>query len=279
MTQYAGAVASEIDRLVIRGHAVAAAADQPEPLAGLTVHTGLLSTAAIVLLAAPLVRDDVGRIMPYLPTPVADALIENNASEEVIERRGDELSLTDQGKVLARAMVDLQEDTIASLWAGSDDAMATVTDIADPIVRAALSGDAPSMPSAFHLFAAVTDRPTLAGRVLRTITAMRYWRADAHRAALHAVDLDPQQAHALNRLWDVKRGVERVGQGREEPGKRGVAALEQRGLADAGAITQAGVDLRETVETDTDVRTEPIYQGLNATGRDELLAALKALPS
>src|SRR5207253_7349932 len=106
-------------------------------------------------------------------------------------------------------------------------------------------------PAAFPLFAEVCDRPTQPGRVLRLITALRYWRADAHRAAVKAAGFEPREAHALNTLWDRQRGLVRLGQGLPDPG-RAVTVLEERGLAADGAITTEGISLRERIERGTD---------------------------
>jgi hypothetical protein len=129
------------------------------------------------------------------------------------------------------------------------------------------------------LFAAVCDRPTKEGRVLRLITAVRYWRSDAHGRALAEAGLDPFEAHALNRLWDVHRGVDRVGQGFAKPGRTGVASLEARGLADSGAITAEGIKVRQRIESETDRLTAPVYDAIDEPSREQLLAAMSALPS
>jgi hypothetical protein len=277
MSSYTGDVAREVDRLVIAGHQLAGTAPKPPPLDAMTAHSGLLNTVAVVLLAGPVTRDDLGRVVPYLTPEIEDALLDNNVAEGVITGR-DPIELTDAGHALAAATVALQESVVATAWASADETLTVVDSIAPDIVARAAGGDAPSMPSAFHLFAAVVDRPSLPGRVLRTITAMRYWRADAHRAALLAAGLAPFEAHALNRLWRARTGVDGVGQGRDEPGARGVAALEERGLAKDGEITADGFDARQSIEDDTNARTEPLYQPLDDRSRTALLDALAALP-
>jgi hypothetical protein len=86
------------------------------------------------------------------------------------------------------------------------------------------------------------------------------------------------EAHALNRLWDIDRGVERVGQGEERPGRRGVAALTERGYAADDAITELGRKARAAIEADTDARTEPIYAPLDDAARTAFLDGLRELP-
>lgn len=253
-------------------------AHESEALQGMTAHPGLLNTVALVLLTRPITRDDLGRIVPYLPPALEDALIENNLAEGVVCWDGEQIALTNDGRDLAEAVVLLQESAVGDMWQGAEAASSEVEKIATPLVRGARDVDAPATPSAFALFADLIDRPTQSGRVLRAVTAMRYWRADAHRAALHAVGLDASEAHALNRLWDAHRNVDRAGQGRAEPGKRGLAALETHGLAKDGAITSLGVDQREEIEADTDARTDSLYEGLGDQSRHRLLAGLAGLP-
>jgi hypothetical protein len=275
---FAGQAAEQIDRLVIAGHQMAAAVDKPEQLKRLTAQPALLNTLAIVLLTRSFTRDDLGRVVPYLSPVLLDALIENNVIEGVVRSEGDgQLALTDDGREFAEAVVMVQERAIAELWQGQEPIVRSVETIVVPLVLGARDFDPPTTPAAFDLFAGVIDRPAPEGRVLRAITAMRYWRADAHRATLRAAGLEAHEAHALNRLWDAQRNVERVGQGRVDPGERGVAALEKRGLAQRGAITDVGLDQREAIEADTDARTMPLYDALDAASRDRLLAGLVGL--
>jgi hypothetical protein len=277
---FVGATAAQIDRIVVRGHELAGASTDRFPaLVAMTAFPQLLSTAAIVVLARPLTRAEFARIVPYTPVSLVDGLIDNNVSEGIVEERDDGVHLTEPGRALAEDMVALQEAVVAEAWSSAGNAL----DVLDPafagVADHARSVDRPRTPSNFDLFAPVCDRPTREGRLLRTITAVRYWRADAHAAALTDVGLLPFEAHALNRLWDADRGVDRVGQGFPEAGRKGVASLEDRGLAADGAITEAGRQLRAQIEGDTDRRTAPVYEELDASSRDRLLGALHDLAS
>src|SRR2546423_1493950 len=101
---YAGEMAAEIDRLVIRGHQAAAEwPDKPE----MPAHPGLLNTVAIVLLAGPLARDAVDVIVPYLPRSMEAALIENNVAEGIVGRKGVDIELTAAGRDVAQAVVSV----------------------------------------------------------------------------------------------------------------------------------------------------------------------------
>ena len=274
------AIAAEIDRLVVRGHELADGyPDKPPALANLTAFPQLLGFAALLLLERPLTRDDVARIVPYTPSTLIDALVENNISEGVVTEGEGALVLTDAGRAAAEGMADVQEAAIAAVWSSAAEHVEIVERLLTPVVQHGRTIDPPRSPSNFGSFAAVCDRPTAAGTVLRLVTAVRYWRSDAHARALGDADLRPFEAHALNTLWDTHRGLQRFGQGFPKPGSKGVASLEARGLARAGAITPDGVELREEIERATDRHTLPVYHPLDDPSLRQLLAALRALPS
>lgn len=279
--QFSARVAAEIDRLVISGHEVAAAyRDRPPALASSSAHPALLNAVAAVLLAGPITREDLGRVFPYTPPSIIAALIEANLSAGVLEEGPPgALRLSSPGRSLAEAVVDLQDAAIGEAWAEARAAVDAVRTISADIVRRGLDRQPPAEPAAFVLFAGVWERPTAAAQCLRLITAMRYWRADAHRAGLAHAGLGRREAHVLNHLWDEYRGVERVGQGVPDPGTKGLATLDERGLAAAGRISSAGISLREKVEQDTDSRTDPLYEGMDADERERFLDGLSGLPS
>jgi hypothetical protein len=257
---FVSAVAAEIDRLVVRGHELAGQyPDKPQVMSEMTAFPHLLSTAAIVLLAQPLTREDAKRIVPYTPESLIDALIDNNIEEGIVNEEDGGVVLTAKGRIAAEAFVALQEDVVAHAWSASRDVVVAVERVVRPVVERARTIAPPRTPSNFALFAPHGSRPTTEGSVLRLITAVRYWRADAHLRAVDDAGLGRAEAHALNTLWDAHRGVERVGQGFPNTGKSAIASLEARGLADDGTITPDGIALRETIEEATDRLTAPIY--------------------
>ena len=271
-------MAAQIDRLVIAGHEKAGACpDPPEAFLRLTTQAqpALLTTAAVILAERPVGRDDVVTIQPYLSPKLMNALVDNNIAGGIVVEGGGGLVLTESGREAAAAVVELQETAAAAMWAGAD--LNVVESLSRALVEQGSALPPPDTPAVFPLFAAVCVRPTQAGRVLRLITALRYWPADVHRAAVKAAGFDPREAHALNTLWDRHRDVVRLGQGFPDPG-RAVTLLEERGLAADGAITTDGIALREAIERDTDRRTAPVYEELDDAARDGYLAAMAALP-
>ena len=215
----------------------------------------------------------------YAPPSMIDALLADSISKDVITQTVDGFALTDNGRSSAGAMVDLQEAAIARRWDGAAAAVAVVRDQTGRILEA--PPPPPSNPSTFELFANTWQRPDdAAAQALRSVTALRYWRMDAHRRALTDAGLTPRAAHALNVLWDASRATTRVGQGFANAGTKGTADLEALGLAANATITSAGIERREQVERATNQHTEPLYAPLDDdASRAELLDALRALPA
>jgi hypothetical protein len=270
-------VAAEIDRLVVRVHGKAGELFAASELAQqMTAHPGLVNGLGTSLLDGPVPVEAVEVIYPYLPQHLRDMLIENNVAEGIVTVEDDKLVITDKGREPARLASVLLDESAAAMWPES----AWLEAAEGGAMVAVLHGralTAPMHPSAFGITQALIDRPTQPGRVFRLLSALRYWRADAHRAAWTAAGLNVAEAHALNRLWDLQRGVERVGQGEERPGRTGVAGLSTHGYAEGDVITELGVKAREAIEADTDARTEPIFATLSDP--ELFLNALRNLPS
>jgi hypothetical protein len=247
-----------------------------ELAATLKAHPGLINGLGTSLLHGPVPVDSIDVIYPYLPARIRDALIENNVTEGLLTVEDGHLHVTEAGREPTRLASVLLDDSADAMWAGCelDDVEATSRMLVD-FGR----GLAPPMtPSAFAVTQSLIDRPTPGGRTFRQLSALRYWRADAHRAAWAAAGLNVQEAHALNRLWDMDRGAVRVGQGDERPGRTGVEGLAAKGFAAGESITAAGRAAREAIEADTDARTEPIYAEMHEDLRAAFLAGLQELP-
>lgn len=271
-------VAGEIDRLVVATHERAGKLFSGHALAGvLHAHPGVVNGIGLTLLREPVDVASLAVIYPYTPAKTIDLLIENNVAEGVVTVEGDRLTLTDVGREAARLANELLDESAGFCWTDPG-ALRPVEELAETAVTAAKALDPPIEPAAFAIKCNETERPTQAGRVFALLSALRYWRADAHRAAWAAMDLSVQEAHALNRLWDKDRDVERVGQGDPRPGRTGVTALAERGWAADDAITDLGRKAREAIEADTDARTEPVYAPLDDAARASFLAGLRQLP-
>jgi len=124
------------------------------------------------------------------------------------------------------------------------------------------------------------DEPLL--QVWHAASLLREYRGDGHLTALLRADLSGLEA--LISHTATGRGflpeVARVGRGwSEEEWAAGRAALAERGLLDEGGLTEAGHELRERLEAETDVLSaDPwLYLGAERTARViELGRALSA---
>jgi helix-turn-helix protein len=273
---WVGDLAAEIDRLVVAVHGRAGAEFAASELAAtLNAHPGLINGLGTSLLQGPVPVESIEVIYPYSPPHVRDTLIENNLDGGLITIADGHLHVTEAGREPTRLASVLLDDSADALWHGAD--LGAVEQTSRALVEVGRKLPLPMQPSAFAVTEVLVDRPTQGGRVFRLLSALRYWRADAHRAAWSAAGLSVQEAHALNRLWDLDRGAVRVGQGDERPGRTGVAALTEKGFAAGESITDAGRVARAAIEADTDVRTEPIYEHL--ADREAFLDSLRKLPT
>lgn len=112
-------------------------------------------------------------------------------------------------------------------------------------------------------------------RLWRALTTLREHRGDAHVAALVAAGLDVVESEVLMAAWAGDRVdlalLRRTRRIDEAAWAGGVAALAGRGLlTDAGALTEAGRDLREEVEAATDNASAAPYRRLGPDGTRRL---------
>jgi hypothetical protein len=261
-------VAVEIDRLVVATYNTVSRqlmSAWPFPNA----HPGVLQGVGTALLVGPVPVSGLAATYPYLPAPMLDGLVQNNVDEGIVTVADGEMTLTDAARPAAERLRQLFADVPAAMWGPQPQLAALAT----AAVTQAATREPPVLPSAFAVQVPLVD-----GSLFRAVNAMRYWRADAHRAAWAAAGLSVQEAHALNVLWDARRGVERVGQGDPRPGRTGVAGLTEKGLAADDAITELGLSLREAIESATDAGTELIYGGFPLAEIDTFLGGLRKLP-
>jgi hypothetical protein len=105
---------------------------------------------------------------------------------------------------------------------------------------------------AAHLRMPRPDDPLLSG--WHAVNCLREWRGDLHWALVAAAGLEGVEASILHNAW---LGYERNWLPKSrgtEPGEleRAWLSLEERGLAHSGAVTPAGVELRQEIEAETD---------------------------
>ena len=112
-------------------------------------------------------------------------------------------------------------------------------------------------PTGRALHAGLTALPwpdDLLGQLWHACSILREHRGDGHLAALVAAGIDGVQANQLTELWVGWDPLTYTGSRAWSPEAmaQGTAALEGRGLVADGALTDAGVRLREELEEATD---------------------------
>jgi hypothetical protein len=117
------------------------------------------------------------------------------------------------------------------------------------------------------------------GRLWQATTTLREHRGDGHFAAVLAAGLDGCEVLVLRCGLDMDRGTMQPIRGwSDEQWDAAQARLMDRGLVDAGGvITEAGRDLRVTVERATDRAAERPWASLGDAGVAELVEVLTPL--
>ena len=90
------------------------------------------------------------------------------------------------------------------------------------------------------------------GALWHRLVGLRYARADAHAAAWEEAGFTAAEMPDLTTAW---RG-EAVNSPQQSLVDRGV-------VSESGAITEAGTEIRDAIEADTNRRSEPVYRSLD----------------
>ena len=167
------------------------------------------------------------------------------------------------------AVFDLLDgDGFRRMWEARDAAVAEGLDAHAPGIVAPLTEFGPDLWAVVdalplvgrvffgaHLAAPRPRDPLLAG--WHAVNCLREWRGDTHWAIVVAAGLSHPEASILHNAWlgyeedwlALSRGTS------PEDLEAGWAALEAKGLARGHEVTPEGVQLRQTIEDETDRRT------------------------
>jgi Helix-turn-helix family len=125
---------------------------------------------------------------------------------------------------------------------------------------------------AAHLRMPRPEDPLLSG--WHAVNCVREWRGDTHWALVAAAGLSGIEASILHNAW---LGYERDWLPRsrgstEEETAAGWLALEAKGLACDGVVTDEGLVLRQRIEEDTDRLTGPVWELIGARSSERFAA-------
>ncbi|MBU2667913.1 MarR family transcriptional regulator [Actinoplanes bogorensis] len=155
-----------------------------------------------------------------------------------------------------------------------------LTRAADLLTKAATS--APTNGRMMYAGMRTLDIPSdPVARLWHSATMLREHRGDGHIAALVGAGIGGTEAHVISALAHGIYPAESFGRIHHLPKKRlaeVMTGLRDRGLIDAdGRFTDAGRELRQSIEDLTDELAAPPYEALTAAELDELIAELEPI--
>ena len=183
MTEFAAAVAPEIDRVTIAVHPVAKPAAVVVLRAAGLSRGGLLVSLLTPLLAGPALAAELHSINRYMPYAEFRAGLDEHVRQGMLRRSGDVVAATDSGRAVLTGLRRAQGTAVTGMLAGHDVAVARLRPLVDRALAAADGG------VAFGLMTPPEAAESSAHALHDRITALRYHRADAHAAAWAAAGL------------------------------------------------------------------------------------------
>lgn len=255
----AAVTAAEVDRVVIGVHQ--SVTDEARSRVRNAVSAlGLESIAywsdLTVFMVAGRLTNDVVRDRFRYAAPRAEAAISALRERGFIDEAG-------RPSASFRSVIDVVDSrrtaTAGDLWASSAHLTALAADAAVMLRR----GAGPLVEP----YRALNEPDDAVGLLWHRLIGLRYLRADAHAAAWLDAGLTAAQISGLTTAW---RG------GQVESPQREL--VDHGFLSAAGTITEAGAQLREGVEADTNRRSEPCYQAIGHRSWTGWMAAMAELP-
>lgn len=263
------AAAPHIDRLVL---SVAHQVDisHGAHLSGLGHECGLETQDLIPHLAdflrgGVLTRELAVVRLRYRPSEQVLARLDELVEKGLIRQTDSGLAATPSLQPLLEALYRAQAEVAAGMWGAHADDIAAAASIARTVAHAA---------STDHTVATVhrsLPEPLDPSLLLHhRLVTLRYIRQHDHAAAWLEHGLTAAEMVDLTSLWQAGQVV--------APSE--LARLVERGLveADPPRLTDRGLELRETIEAETNRRAQETFDVLDDGTAGEFLAALQRLP-
>lgn len=268
--QLAAVAAPEIDRLV---WAVNTRVDRDhrdeidaiaEPIGIETVFP--LQHYAAFLLAGRLTRDVATLRMRYMPADRVNAQIDTWLDAGLIADDGGVLSAGAAIRPLLELLRARRAEIAATLWS---EEIASVEE-ASSISRRVIDG----ATADFTVAAAHRSLPDPSDPFLlfhQRLVTLRYIRQQAHADAWLERGLDAFRIVAMTQLWHGET---------VEAAPEALGGLEEAGYVagDPPALTPRGQQVREDIEADTNLRTQPAFDVLDDETGTHFVALLRGLP-
>ncbi|HEY5684251.1 MAG TPA: hypothetical protein VIY70_02665 [Acidimicrobiia bacterium] len=265
--EFAARIAPEIDRLVLAVNTISGSEsgrtlDELASALGIGDHE-LLKHYAEFLLAGRLTPELAVRRVPYQPRERVERDIATWHRLGLVEDSDGLLGARPRLVPLLEAVLAGRTAVATRLWSANDFLPAALD----------LAGKAAGrLGGQFVLARAHQDLPAPRDRHLRLhhqLTSLRYARSQAHAEAWRAAGLVRAEILALTASWH----------GRPAADTATVERLIERGLAfEDGALTVAGMRLRQEIEDATNHATAPAFETLDDDERENLIVSLAMLP-
>ncbi|MGF1666280.1 MAG: hypothetical protein ACFCVC_08415 [Acidimicrobiia bacterium] len=258
-------IAPVVDRLVLAVN-TASRAEAKDVFAAICAEEGIDSAVyaghyAEFLLAGRLTEELAAARLNYVDSAVFIAALRKWADEAKTLATGDRLVAGPGLARLSETILGARREAATRLWGEHRDGVDTAIGIIAPMLAA--------LPDHFVLaveHAALPAPPDPFQRLHQHLTTMRYVRAQCHAEAWRSRGLHRDDIVAMTALWHGAT-LETV-----------PPTLLERQLATAEGLTDQGVEMRRSIEDDTNTANAPAFDPLDAAARASLFEALQSLP-
>jgi hypothetical protein len=262
--------AREIDRLVLSLYR-AIGPKHGGRLVGLAHELGLESLEFLPLLGDFLLTGALTQEVALLrmryssPERLLGWLDELDA-KDLIENTDDAWRATPTLRPLLESLVAAETEIATEAWKDHDSDVGTVGDVAQSLIAAA--SDDHRVAVAHRELPQPSDPYLL---LFHRLVGVRYIRQQDHITAWEAPGLTAPEMVVLTKLWlgeDVA----------DYPAVMARLALVELATNNPPALTEAGLELREAIEVDTNAASQRTFDTLDDASATEFLAALQRLP-